>query len=240
MSILELKHIRKEFVSGLRTVQAIRELNLKIEKGEMTAIIGPSGAGKSTLLQIMAGLMKPILNLLMASSRNYQGQVLYDGRDLYAMKETEFAAFRRNHISYVFQHFNLLPMLTARENIAVPSLLNDVKPTEETIRSITDPLGISERLDHFPSELSGGEQQRVAIARALINDPDVIFADEPTGNLDSAASDDVMEVFKRLNRMGKTILIVTHDPEVAGFCDRIVTIRDGAVGKDEITARISS
>ena len=229
MSILELKHIRKEFVSGLRTVQAIRELNLKIEKGEMTAIIGPSGAGKSTLLQIMAGLMKPT-----------KGQVLYDGRDLYAMKETEFAAFRRNHISYVFQHFNLLPMLTARENIAVPSLLNDVKPTEETIRSITDPLGISERLDHFPSELSGGEQQRVAIARALINDPDVIFADEPTGNLDSAASDDVMEVFKRLNRMGKTILIVTHDPEVAGFCDRIVTIRDGAVGKDEITARISS
>lgn len=228
MSILELKHIRKEFVSGLRTVQAIRELNLKIEKGEMTAIIGPSGAGKSTLLQIMAGLMKPT-----------KGQVLYDGRELYAMKETEFAAFRRNHISYVFQHFNLLPMLTARENIAVPSLLNDVKPTEETIRSITDPLGISERLDHFPSELSGGEQQRVAIARALINDPEVIFADEPTGNLDSAASGDVMEVFKRLNRTGKTILIVTHDPEVAGFCDRIVTIRDGAVGKDDITARIS-
>ena len=218
MSILELKHIRKEFVSGLRTVQAIRELNLKIEKGEMTAIIGPSGAGKSTLLQIMAGLMKPT-----------KGQVLYDGRDLYAMKETEFAAFRRNHISYVFQHFNLLPMLTARENIAVPSLLNDVKPTEETIRSITDPLGISERLDHFPSELSGGEQQRVAIARALINDPEVIFADEPTGNLDSAASGGVMEIFTNLNRAGKTVLIVTHDPQVAEHCTRVIKIIDGSV-----------
>ncbi len=224
MPILELNHIRKEFVSGKRTVQAIRDLNLKVERGEMTAIIGPSGAGKSTLLQIMAGLMKPT-----------KGQVLYDGRDLYAMKETEFAAFRRNHISYVFQHFNLLPMLTARENIAVPSLLNDVKPTEETIRSITDPLGISERLDHFPSELSGGEQQRVAIARALINDPEVIFADEPTGNLDSASSREVMEIFAELNRAGRTVLIVTHDPNVAAACSRVVTILDGAVGKDEKT-----
>ena len=222
MPILELKHIRKEFVSGQRTVAAIRDVTLNVGAGEMTAIVGPSGAGKSTLLQIMAGLMRPT-----------KGQVLFGGQDLYAMKETEFAAFRRNHISYVCQHFNLLPMLTARENIAVPALLNDVKPAEETIRAITDPLGISERLDHFPSELSGGEQQRVAIARALINDPDVIFADEPTDNLDSAASGDVMEVFKRLNRTGKTILIVTHDPEVAGFCGRVVTIRDGAVGRDE-------
>ena len=218
MPILELNHIRKEFVSGKRTVQAIRDLNLKVERGEMTAIIGPSGAGKSTLLQIMAGLMRPT-----------KGQVLFDGRDLYAMKETEFAAFRRNHISYVFQHFNLLPMLTARENIAVPSLLNDVKPTEETIRSITDPLGISERLDHFPSELSGGEQQRVAIARALINDPEVIFADEPTGNLDSAASGGVMEIFTNLNRAGKTVLIVTHDPQVAEHCTRVIKLIDGSV-----------
>ena len=218
MPILELKHIRKEFVSGQRTVQAIRDLNLNVEAGEMTAITGPSGAGKSTLLQIMAGLMRPT-----------RGQVLFDGRDLYAMKESEFAAFRRNHISYVFQHFNLLPMLTARENIAVPSLLNDVKPTEETIRAITDPLGISGRLDHFPSELSGGEQQRVAIARALINDPDVIFADEPTGNLDSAASGDVMEIFRRLNGTGKTVLIVTHDPQVAEYCARVIRIVDGCV-----------
>ena len=159
--------------------------------------------------------------------RPTKGQVLFDGRDLYAMKESEFAAFRRKHISYVFQHFNLLPMLTARENIAVPSLLNDVKPTEETIRAITDPLGISERLDHFPSELSGGEQQRVAIARALINDPDVIFADEPTGNLDSAASGDVMEIFTDLNRVGKTVLIVTHDPQVADYCAKVIKIVDG-------------
>ena len=222
MPILELNHIRKEFVSGKRTVAAIRDVSLKIEAGEMTAIVGPSGAGKSTLLQIMAGLMRPT-----------KGQVLFDGQDLYAMKEEAFAAFRRDHVSYVFQHFNLLPMLTARENIAVPSLLNDVKPTEEAIRAITDPLGITDRLDHFPSELSGGEQQRVAIARALINDPEVIFADEPTGNLDSASAREVMEIFAELNRAGRTVLIVTHDPNVASACTRVVTILDGAVGKDE-------
>ena len=222
MPILELNHIRKEFVSGQRTVAAIRDLSLKFEAGEMTAIVGPSGAGKSTLLQIAAGLMRPT-----------KGQVLFGGRDLYAMKEAEFAAFRRNHAGYVFQHFNLLPMLTARENIAVPSLLNDVRPTEEAIRAITDPLGISGRLDHFPSELSGGEQQRVAIARALINDPEVFFADEPTGNLDSAASGDVMEIFSRLNREGRTVLIVTHDPAVAAYCRRTVSIRDGGAERDE-------
>lgn len=224
MPILELKHIRKEFVSGQRTVAAIQDVTLNVSAGEMTAIIGPSGAGKSTLLQIMAGLMRPT-----------KGQVLFDGRDLYAMKESEFAAFRRSHVSYVFQHFNLLPMLTARENIAVPSLLNDIKPTEEAIRTIADPLGITERLDHFPSELSGGEQQRVAIARALINDPDVIFADEPTGNLDSMSSREVMEILAELNRAGRTVLLVTHDPNVAAACSRVVTILDGAVGKDEKT-----
>lgn len=218
MPILELNHIRKEFVSGKRTVAAIQDVSLKIEAGEMTAIVGPSGAGKSTLLQIMAGLM-----------RSTKGRVLFDGQDLYAMKEEAFAAFRRDHVSYIFQHFNLLPMLTARENIAVPSLLNDVKPTEEAIRAITDPLGITERLDHFPSELSGGEQQRVAIARALINNPEIIFADEPTGNLDSISATYVMDLLTDLNKSGRTILIVTHDAKVAKCCTRVIKIMDGTV-----------
>ena len=145
------------------------------------------------------------------------------------MKKNKLAEFRRNHISYIFQHFNLLSMLTAQENIAIPSLLNGIKPNEDALRNITDTLGISERLDHFPSELSGGEQQRVAIARALINNPQCIFADEPTGNLDGLSTQDVMNLFCKLNRDERTIVIVTHDPEVAKYCNRTITIIDGAI-----------
>lgn len=218
MAILEVKHIHKDFVSGARTVKAINDITIKIEKGEMVAVTGPSGAGKSTLLQICAGLMKPTL-----------GTITLDGNDLYSMKKEKFSEFRRNHISYIFQHFNLLSMLTARENIAIPSLLNNQKPDENTLQTITDSLGITERLDHFPSELSGGEQQRVAIARALINNPQCIFADEPTGNLDGNTTKDVMELFCKLNKDGRTIMIVTHDPEVAQYCNRVINIVDGKI-----------
>ena len=182
------------------------------------AIDGPSGAGKSTLLQICAGLMRPT-----------KGNICLDGKDLYALTNDKLAEFRRNHISYIFQHFNLLPMLTAHENIAIPSLLNNIKPDETALREITDTLGITERLEHFPAELSGGEQQRVAIARSLINNPACIFADEPTGNLDGGTTKDVMELFRRLNDVGKTIVMVTHDPEVAAYCHRTITIVDGTI-----------
>lgn len=218
IALLEIKHIRKEFVSGTRTVQALKDITLTIEKGEMVAITGPSGAGKSTLLQICAGLMRPT-----------KGNICLEGKDLYALNDDKLAEFRRNHISYIFQHFNLLPMLTAHENIAIPSLLNDVKPDETVLREITDTLGITERLEHFPAELSGGEQQRVAIARSLINNPACIFADEPTGNLDGGTTKDVMDLFCRLNEAGKTIVIVTHDPEVARYCHREITIVDGMI-----------
>jgi len=224
MPILELKHIRKEFVSGPRTVTALGDVSLRIEEGEMTAVTGPSGAGKSTLLQIMAGLLKPT-----------SGEVKIDGQDLGAMSRKRSAAFRRKNVGYVFQRFNLLPMLTARENIAVPALLDGVKPSEESLAALAGSLGIEDRLDHFPSELSGGEQQRVAIARALVNDPRILFADEPTGNLDSGTTGDVMEVFSRLNRAGRTILIVTHDPAVAGACRRVLRIRDGKIGGEEVS-----
>ena len=216
MALLEAKNITKDFVSGNRTVKAVNDITIKIEKGEMVAVTGPSGAGKSTFLQLCAGLMKPT-----------NGKVILDGKDLYAMSRDDLAEFRRNHISYIFQHFNLLPMLTAQENIAVPSLLNDIKPEDGKLRAITDSLGITDRLDHFPFEMSGGEQQRVAIARALINDPQCIFADEPTGNLDRKSTRDVMDLFSRLNKDGRTIVIVTHDPEVAGYCSRIISIVDG-------------
>ena len=216
MALLEVRNVCKDFISGTRTVNAVSDVSFKVEKGEMVAITGPSGAGKSTLLQICAGLMKPS-----------NGSVTIDGNDLFAMKNDELAEFRRNHISYIFQHFNLLPMLTAHENIAVPSLLNDIKPNEDVLHEITDMIGITERLEHFPSELSGGEQQRVAIARALINNPQCIFADEPTGNLDGGTTKDVMELFGSLNKSGRTIIIVTHDMEVAKYCHRILTIIDG-------------
>ena len=224
MPILELKHVRKEFVSGPRTVTALGDVSLRIEEGEMTAVTGPSGAGKSTLLQIMAGLLKPT-----------SGEVKIDGQDLGVMSRKRSAAFRRKNVGYVFQRFNLLPMLTARENIAVPALLDGVKPSEESLLALAESLGIEDRLDHFPSELSGGEQQRVAIARALVNDPRILFADEPTGNLDSGNTGDVMEVFSRLNRAGRTILIVTHDPAVAGACRRVLRIRDGEIGGGEVS-----
>ena len=218
MALLEIKNIHKDFVSGSRTVKAVDDISFKVEKGEMIAITGPSGAGKSTLLQICAGLMKPS-----------NGTISLDGNDLYAMSKYKLADFRLNHISYIFQHFNLLQMLTARENIAIPSLLNNIKVNEGVLKNITDSLGISDRLEHFPNELSGGEQQRIAIARALINNPQCIFADEPTGNLDGNTTKDVMELFCKLNNEGRTIIIVTHDPEVAKYCNRIITIVDGKI-----------
>lgn len=218
MAILEVNHIYKDFISGSRTVKAINDITIKIEKGEMVAVTGPSGAGKSTLLQICAGLMKPTL-----------GTISLDGNDLFSMKKEKLAEFRRNNISYIFQHFNLLPMLTARENIAIPALLNDQKPSEDILHTLSDSLGITGRLEHFPSELSGGEQQRIAIARALINNPQCIFADEPTGNLDGNTTKDVMELFCKLNNEGRTIMIVTHDHDVAKYCSRVITIVDGKI-----------
>lgn len=218
MALLEVRNIYKDFVAGMQTVKAVNNVSFKIEKGEMIAITGPSGAGKSTILQICAGLMKPS-----------NGSVTLDGNDIYSMDKDELAKFRRNHLGYIFQHFNLLPMLTVQENISIPSLLNNITHNEMILREITDTLGIADRLSHFPSELSGGEQQRVAIARALINNPQCIFADEPTGNLDGKTTKDVMELFCKLNQTGRTIMIVTHDQEVAKYCNRVLTVVDGGI-----------
>ena len=218
MALLEIRNLHKDFVSGTRTTRALRDVSFTIDQGEMVAITGPSGAGKSTVLNICAGLMKPS-----------GGSVKFEGTELYTLDRERLAEFRRNHIGYVFQHFNLLPMLTARENIAIPALLNDKKPDDGQLSGIAESLGISERLDHFPGELSGGEQQRVAIARALINSPKIIYADEPTGNLDSENSAQIIDCFKRLNEGGTTIVMVTHDKAIADSCHRILNIVDGVI-----------
>ena len=219
MLTLEVKNIRKDFTSGTRTTNAVRDVSFTVKEGEMVAIVGKSGAGKSTVLNICAGLMKPS-----------GGSVNYDGSELYKLSRDKLAAFRRVNIGYVFQHFNLLPMLTARENIAIPSLLENKKPDEGHLSLLAESLGIASRLDHFPGELSGGEQQRVAIARALINNPRIIFADEPTGNLDSENSALIVEAFRQMNSKGVTVVMVTHDSSIADSCHRILKINDGMCG----------
>ena len=196
----------------------MRDVSFTIESGEFVALTGKSGAGKSTVLNICAGMLKP-----------NSGSVKYDGEELYLLNRVKLAEFRRRQIGYVFQRFNLIPMLTARENIAIPSLLDDKKPDEVRMNELAETLGIAERLDHFPGELSGGEQQRVAIASALINSPKIIYADEPTGNLDSENSAQIIDCFRRLNERGTTIVMVTHDKAIADSCHRILNILDGVI-----------
>ena len=218
MALLEIRNIRKDFTSGSRTTNAVRDVSFTIESGEFVALTGKSGAGKSTVLNICAGMLKP-----------NSGSVKYDGEELYLLNRVKLAEFRRRQIGYVFQRFNLIPMLTARENIAIPSLLDNKKPDEGRMNELAETLGIAERLDHFPGELSGGEQQRVAIARALINSPKIIYADEPTGNLDSENSAQIIDCFRRLNERGTTIVMVTHDKAIADSCHRILNIVDGVI-----------
>ena len=187
--------------------------------------MGPSGSGKSTLLHIISGLDTPT-----------SGTVTFDGKDIYKTNDRELSAFRRRRIGFIFQQFNLLPVLTAKENIIMPLLLDKRQPDESYLKQITELLGISNRLSHLPSELSGGQQQRVAIARALIAKPDVIFADEPTGNLDSKSGNEVMEMLKNIwRKFGKALVIITHDSRIARMAERQLTIVDGVLS--EVTAR---
>ena len=224
MALLEIRNIRKDFTSGSRTTNAVRDVSFTIESGEFVALTGKSGAGKSTVLNICAGMLKP-----------NSGSVKYDGEELYLLNRVKLAEFRRRQIGYVFQRFNLIPMLTARENIAIPSLLDDKKPDEVRMNELAETLGIAERLDHFPGELSGGEQQRVAIARAVAAKPPIIMADEPTGNLDSASGLDIMQQLTALNEQGTSIILITHDNHLAQMAKRIVTIQDGRIISDAPT-----
>ena len=218
------KGLTKIYGSGENRVVALDKADLRIASKEFISIMGSSGSGKSTLLHLLSGLDRPS-----------SGSLTYDGRDIYSMGDRELSAFRRRRIGFVFQQFNLLPVLTARENIIMPLLLDKKQPEEAYVKRLTDVLGLGGRLTHLPGELSGGQQQRVAIARALIAQPDIIFADEPTGNLDNRSGSEVMEVLKNIwEDMDKSLVIITHDSRIARMAKRQFHITDGVLS--EVTA----
>src|SRR5216684_3914143 len=222
--IIEIRGLRKVYRVGKVDVEALRGVDLDVAPGEFLSIVGPSGSGKSTLFHIVGALTAPT-----------SGSVRVDGRDLASLSDAERTRLRKSTVSFVFQKFNLLPNLTARDNIALARFLsgkNHTQHPEEAARfqEVLKLLGIAHRLDHRPSELSGGEQQRVAIARAIVNHPAILLADEPTGNLDSVNSRAVLEILGGLNeRLGQTILMITHNPDAAAFAHRIVHMRDGQI-----------
>lgn len=218
---IEAKELSKIYGEGESLVTALDRVSLQIMPGDFISITGPSGSGKSTLLHLLSGLDQPT-----------SGRLTYDDKDIYSLSDRERSALRRRSIGFVFQQFHLLPVLTARENILMPLLLDKRQPDEAYLEQLSKLLGIGGRLTHLPHELSGGQQQRVAIARALITQPDVIFADEPTGNLDSKRGGEVMEILGKVHeKMGKTIVIITHDSRVAGMANRQFSIVDGVLAQ---------
>ena len=222
---IHVKDISKIYGAGENKVVALNHATMTINEGDFISIMGPSGSGKSTLLHIISGLDAPT-----------SGQVLYGDTDIHKGSDKELSAFRRQKIGFIFQQFNLLPVLTAQENITMPLLLDKQQPDEAYLKEIAGFLGLDNRLTHLPHELSGGQQQRVAIARALIAKPDIIFADEPTGNLDSKSGGEVMEMLKNIwKKMGKTLVVITHDSRIAQMADRQFTIVDGTLS--EVTVK---
>ncbi len=216
---IEAKGLTKIYGEGERQVTALKEADIEIFAGDFISVTGASGSGKSTLLHLLSGLDHPT-----------SGELLYDGKNLYSLTDKELSAFRRRKIGFVFQQFHLLPVLSARENILLPVLLDKKKPDEAYIDRLAELLGIEERLSHMPHELSGGQQQRVAIARALAAAPDIIFADEPTGNLDSKSGGEVMALLKHVREETETALVViTHDDRIAGMAQRRFDIVDGVI-----------
>ena len=222
--MIEVKRLRKEYPVGDEVVVALKEINLTVPKGQILCIFGQSGSGKSTLLNQLAGMEKPT-----------KGGVRIGGQIISAMDEDTLARFRQEHLGFVFQAYNLLPNLTASENVALPLMFKGVPKEERDIaaKKLLTLVGLEKRLDHFPSQMSGGQQQRVGIARAFISKPDVVFADEPTGNLDSKTTVEVMKMIVDMaRRFNQTIVLVSHDPEMKDFADRIVTLIDGEIISD--------
>jgi putative ABC transport system ATP-binding protein len=214
--------VSRRYGEGDTAVTALRGVSVEIDRGKLTAVMGPSGSGKSTLMHILAGLDKPT-----------DGQVTVDGTEITHLNDDALTKLRRDHIGFVFQFFNLLPMLTAKENILLPMAIAGREPDADWLNTVIDETGLRDRLSHRPSELSGGQQQRVAIARALLSRPTVLFADEPTGNLDSNSSDEILALLRRsVDSVGQTVVIVTHDPKAAAIADRLLFLSDGQVVKD--------
>ena len=219
MSILETRELRKFYGSGETEVRALDGVNLTVEKGEFVAVVGTSGSGKSTLLHMLGGLDRPT-----------SGTVTVDGRELSALKDEELTIFRRRKIGFVFQNYNLVPVLNVYENIVLPIQLDGRQPDQDYLNRIIETLGLGRKLQNLPNNLSGGQQQRVAIARALAAKPAIILADEPTGNLDSRTSQDVMGLLKVTGqKFSQTIVMITHNEEIAQMADRIIRIEDGRI-----------
>jgi len=224
MAILQVRDLVKTYGKDDTTVTALGGVNFEVEKGEFVAVVGASGSGKSTLMHLIGGVDRPT-----------SGSVIVDGNDLFKLNESELAIFRRRNIGLIYQFYNLIPTLTAEENIMLPRLLDNRKPDENKLKTILDTTGLSTRAKHLPSQLSGGQQQRVSVGRALINDPAIILADEPTGNLDSKASREIIEFLKYVNKMyNQTLLIITHDEKIALQANRIITLSDGFIIQDEV------
>lgn len=224
MNVIELKDIVKSYAMGDTTVYALNHLTVSFEKGKFTSIVGPSGSGKSTLMNVLGCLDRPT-----------SGEYILEGKNIARYTDDELAHTRNARIDFVFQSFNLLSRLSAVDNVALPLIYAGVdlkERTERAEKALTE-VGLGARLYHKPNEMSGGQRQRVAIARALINDPAIIMADEPTGNLDTKSTLEIIDIFEKLNHMGKTVIMVTHEPELADMTQRILTIRDGKLIKDE-------
>lgn len=223
--IIYVKNVRKVYRMGDEEVVALKRINLRIYKGEVCCIFGTSGSGKSTLLNQLAGMEKPT-----------KGQVFIRGKNISDMNEEELAAFRQEHMSFIFQSYNLLPSMTAVENVAMPLMFKgmDRKKREAMAEEMLKRVGLSHRLHHYPSQMSGGQQQRAGIARAFVSRPEVVFADEPTGNLDTKTTAEIMDmVMGFARRFNQTIILVTHDPGMSRYADRIVTLVDGIITGDE-------
>ena len=225
--IIHLNNIQKSYFMGKQAVPVLKGINLVINVNEYVALMGPSGSGKSTLMNILGCLDTPT-----------DGQYILNGQDVSGMKDDELADVRNQEIGFVFQQFNLLPRLTAWENVAVPLIYSGAnkKEREERARAMLDKVGLGDRAHHRPNELSGGQSQRVAIARALINNPALILADEPTGNLDTKTSIEIMELFGKIQDGGNTVVLVTHEEDIANYTQRIIRIRDGIVETDKLNA----
>lgn len=226
MKILEVKNLNKVYGTGETQVNALRDVSFSVEKGEFVAIIGPSGSGKSTLLHIIGGV-----------DQATGGTVLIGDTNIAALDETALAIFRRRQIGLIYQFYNLIPILNVEENLTLPLLLDGRKPDPKVLADLIEKLGLTDRLTHLPNQLSGGQQQRVSIGRALINNPALLLADEPTGNLDSENSREILRLLRQFNReQGQTVIVITHDERIAMAADRVIAIEDGKIARDEKNA----
>ena len=223
MELLKIENLTKIYGSGENEVRALDNVSFSVEKGEFLAIIGPSGSGKSTLLHILGGVDRPT-----------SGKVWLDGQDVYAQDEEQLAIFRRRQVGLIYQFYNLIPVLNVVENMTLPVLMDGRKVNEERLEELLDTLGLKDRTSNLPNQLSGGQQQRVSIGRALMNAPSVVLADEPTGNLDSKNSQEIVELLRSSNlKYNQTLIVITHDESIALQADRIIAIKDGRITRDE-------